>query len=177
MQSLPWREEYCGTFYQRKGSTIPLKWHTSGLYEALPDLPFPQHISNNGNTTDSKGYVLYISFVISLAWIYGEPHWCKDKVKGRGERMEERRQEGCSVFLLHYWGWVLGSLRHVGILNHLHPANVSSHLALLPSAPFLHFSMKSPPPHFYISPGLSSIIVGDKGTFPMLSWPEPDGYG
>lgn len=135
------------------------------------------------NATDSKGYILYeikcctVSFVISLAWIYGEPHWCKNKVKGRGERMEERRQEGCSVFLLHYWGWVLGSLRHVGILNHLHPANVSSHLALLPSASFLHFSMKSPPPHFYICPGLSSIIVGDKGLFPMLSWPEPDGYG
>lgn len=78
---------------------------------------------------------------------------------------------------------MLGSLRHVGILNHLHPANVSSHLVLLPSASFLHFSMESPPLHFYISPGLSSIIVGDEGSFPMLFRktilvrPEPDANG
>lgn len=124
-----------------------------------------------------------VLFVISLAWFYGEPHLGKYKARGRGERMEERRHEECSVFLLHYWGWVLGSLRHVGILNHLHPANVSSHLMLLPSASFLHFSMESPPPHFYISRSLSSIIVGNEGSFPkpfrktILVRSEPDGNG
>ncbi len=95
-----------------EGSTIPPKWHTPGLSEVLPDLPFPQHIGNNGNhyglttaTFEIKCHT--VSFVISMAWIYGEPHWCKDKIEGRerGQKRGDKRgaQSFCCIIEDECW--------------------------------------------------------------------------
>ncbi len=88
-----------------KVAYIWLIWGASWL--AISSTHWQQRKSLRTQKATSEIKCHTVSFVISMAWIYGEPHWCKDKIEGRerGQKRGDKRgaQSFCCIIEDECW--------------------------------------------------------------------------